>query len=97
MGSRLQRLGERRRARDPDRAPRLPHGLVLPLAYAAEAWARARGSGEPFVTLDGLRMARKRMYFTSAKAEAELGYQARPAEAALADAVDWFREAGYLG
>ena len=81
------------------RAPRLrlPHGLVLPLAYAAEAWARLARSGEPFVTLDGLRMARKRMYFTSAKAEAELGYQARPAEAALADAVDWFREAGYLG
>ncbi len=81
------------------RAPRLrlPHGLVLPLAYAAEAWARLRGNGEPFVTLDALRMARKRMYFTSAKAQAELGYQARPAEAALADAVDWFREAGYLG
>ncbi len=81
------------------RAPRLrlPHGLVLPLAYAAEAWARLRRSGEPFVTLDALRMARKRMYFTSAKAEAELGYQSRPAEAALADAVDWFREAGYLG
>ncbi len=81
------------------RAPRLrlPHGLVLPLAYAAEAWARLARSGEPFVTLDALRMARKRMYFTSAKAEAELGYQARPAEAALADAVDWFREAGYLG
>ncbi len=58
---------------------------------------RARGSGEPFVTLDALRMARKRMYFTSAKAEAELGYQARPAETALADAVDWFREAGYMG
>ncbi len=81
------------------RAPRLrlPHGLVLPLAYAAEAWARLRRSGEPFATVDGLRMARKRMYFTSAKAEAELGYQSRPAEAALADAVDWFREAGYLG
>jgi dihydroflavonol-4-reductase len=81
------------------RAPRLrlPHGLVLPLAYAAETWARLARSGEPFVTLDGLRMARKRMYFSSAKAEAELAYQARPAEAALADAVDWFREAGYLG
>ncbi len=81
------------------RAPslRLPHGLVLPVAYAAEAWARLARRGEPFVTLDALRMARKRMYFTSAKAEAELGYQARPAEAALADAVDWFREAGYLG
>ena len=81
------------------RAPRLrlPHGLVLPLAYAAEAWARLRRSGEPFATVDGLRMAKKRMYFSSAKAEAELGYQSRPAEAALADAVDWFREAGYLG
>ena len=76
---------------------RLPHGLVLPLAYAAEAWARLRRSGEPFATVDGLRMAKKRMYFSSAKAEAELGYQSRPAEAALADAVDWFREAGYLG
>jgi dihydroflavonol-4-reductase len=81
------------------RAPRLrlAHGLVLPLAHAAEAWARLTGGGEPFVTVDGLRMAKKRMFFSSAKAEAELGYQSRPAEAALADAVDWFREAGYLG
>ncbi len=86
----------RRCGRPPPRL-RLPHGLVLPLAYAAEAWARLRRSGEPFATVDGLRMAKKRMYFSSAKAEAELGYQSRPAEAALADAVDWFREAGYLG
>jgi dihydroflavonol-4-reductase len=86
----------RRCGRPPPRV-RLPHGLVLPLAYAAEGWARLRRSGEPFATVDGLRMAKKRMYFTSAKAEAELGYESRPAEAALADAVDWFREAGYLG
>ena len=52
---------------------------------------------EPFVTVDGLRMSRKWMFFSSAKAEAALGYKARPAEAALADAVAWFREAGYLG
>ena len=76
---------------------RLPHGLVLPLAYGAEAWARLTGGREPFVTLDGLRMAKKRMFFTSAKAETALGYRAGPAEAALADAVAWFREAGYLG
>ena len=75
---------------------RLPHGLVLPVAYAAEAWARLTRGGEPFVTLDGLRMARKRMFFTSAKAEAELGYKSRPPQEALGDAVDWFREAGYL-
>ena len=102
LGGENMALGEilaviaRRCGRPPPRL-RLPHGLVLPLAYAAEAWARLARSGEPFVTLDALRMARKRMYFSSAKAEAELGYQARPAEAALADAVDWFRDAGYLG
>jgi dihydroflavonol-4-reductase len=69
----------------------------VPIAYAAEAWARLTGGAEPFVTVDGLRMSKKRMFFTSAKAESALGYRARPAEAALADAVDWFREAGYLG
>ena len=76
---------------------RLPHGLVVPIAYAAEAWARLTGGAVPFVTVDGLRMSKKRMFFTSAKAETALGYRARPAEAALADAVAWFREAGYLG
>jgi dihydroflavonol-4-reductase len=76
---------------------RLPHGLVLPLAYGAEAWARVARGGEPFVTVEGLRMSRKRMFFSSARAERELGYRARPARDALADAVDWFRSAGYLG
>ncbi len=76
---------------------RLPHGLVLPLAYGAEAWARLTRGAEPFVTVDGLRMSKKWMFFSSAKAEAEIGYKARPAEVALADAVAWFREAGYLG
>jgi dihydroflavonol-4-reductase len=74
---------------------RLPHGLVMPLAFAAEAVSRVTGR-EPFVTVDGLRMARKKMFFSSAKAEATLGYRARPARAALADAVTWFQEAGYL-
>ena len=76
---------------------RIPHDLILPLAHAAEAWARLRRKGEPFVTVDGIRMAKKRMFFSSAKAEAELGYDARPAEHALEDAVAWFREQGYLG
>lgn len=74
---------------------RLPHGLVLPIAYAAESISRVTGR-EPFVTVDGLRMARKKMFFSSAKAEAALGYRARPAKAALADAVAWFRKTGYL-
>ena len=79
------------------RPPRmtLPHGLVLPLAYAAEGWATMTGR-EPFATVDGIRMARKRMYFSSAKAERELGYRSRPVEEGLAEAVAWFRDHGYL-
>ncbi|HET6520464.1 MAG TPA: hopanoid-associated sugar epimerase [Geminicoccaceae bacterium] len=75
---------------------RLPHGAVLPVAYAAEAVARLTGR-EPLATVDGVRMARKRMFFTSARAERELGYRARPAEEALRDAVAWFGANGYLG
>jgi len=74
---------------------RLPHGLILPFAYAAEGIARLTGH-EPFATVDGIRMARKKMYFSSAKARESLGYQPRPALEALRDAVDWFRTNGYL-
>jgi dihydroflavonol-4-reductase len=48
------------------------------------------------VTLDGARMSRKTMYFTSAKAARELGYAPRPARDAIADAVAWFNVNGYL-
>src|SRR6516164_1245249 len=65
---------------------RLPRAAVLPVAYAAEAMARVTGR-EPFVTLDGLRMAKDHMFFTSAKAVRELGFAARPVSAAMADAI----------
>jgi dihydroflavonol-4-reductase len=74
---------------------RLPRSLIYPLAFGAEAIARFT-KREPLVTLDGLRMAKHRMFFTSAKAERELGYGARPAEQGLRDALDWFRQAGFL-
>lgn len=75
---------------------RIPHGLVLPLAYGAEAWTRLTGGSEPFVTVDGLRMARKKMFFSHRKASRALGYAPRPAIDALADACQWFRDQGYL-
>jgi len=73
----------------------LPHGLIIPIAHIAEAVARVAGS-EPIVTVDGVRMAKKKMYFTCAKAERELGYTARPPLGAIHDAVDWFRAEGYF-
>ncbi|MGH6947020.1 MAG: hopanoid-associated sugar epimerase [Kiloniellales bacterium] len=77
-------------------AVRLPIAPLVPVALAAEALAKWGLVGEPFVTRDGLKLARKHMFFTAAKAERTLGYRARPAEAALADAVKWFRDKGYL-
>ena len=68
---------------------RLPHGVVMPIAYASEAWARLTGMN-PIATVEEVRMSKKRMFFTSAKAERELGYSARPARLALEDAVRWF-------
>ena len=69
---------------------RLPHALALPLAYAAEACARL-GRFETRISVDGVRMARHHMYFSSAKAARELRYSWRPPEQALADAVRWFQ------
>jgi dihydroflavonol-4-reductase len=56
-----------------------------------------RSGREPFLTLDGLRMAKNRMFFSSAKATRDLGYTARPYTEGLADAVAWFRGAGRIG
>ncbi|MDE2148589.1 MAG: NAD-dependent epimerase/dehydratase family protein [Gammaproteobacteria bacterium] len=74
---------------------RLPHGLVLPIAYLAEGVARLTG-GRPIATVEEVRMSRKRMFFSSRKAIQELGYRPRPARQALEDAVRWYRDNGYL-
>jgi dihydroflavonol-4-reductase len=74
---------------------RLPYAAVLPIAYLAEAYSKISGrTGR--VTLEGVRMSRKHMFFSSAKAERELGYRWRPPSAAFDDAVRWFRERGLL-
>jgi dihydroflavonol-4-reductase len=75
---------------------RLPRASIYPVAVISEIIARITHS-EPRVTLDGLRMAKKHMYFSSRKAERELGYRWRPPEEAIVDALGWFRRNGYLG
>jgi dihydroflavonol-4-reductase len=76
-------------------ALKIPYAVVLPIAVGAEMVARITGR-EPFTTLDGVRMSRKKMYFSSARAMRELGYAARPAREAITDAVAWFDANGYL-
>jgi dihydroflavonol-4-reductase len=74
---------------------KLPIGLILPIAHAAEAVARITGK-EPFVTVDGVKLSRKKMFFSIARARAELGYAPRPALDGFRDAIAWFRANGYL-
>jgi dihydroflavonol-4-reductase len=76
---------------------RIPHGAAFAAAFLMEGWARFAGGAEPRATMDAVRMARKPMYFSSEKATRELGYAPRAAEAAVRDAVAWFRRTGYLG
>ena len=72
----------------------IPIPLMLPLAWMMEKVALITHN-EPRATLDSIHMAKKLMYFSSEKAERELGYQHRPALAALEDAVKWFQDNNY--
>ena len=73
----------------------LSTGVLAPVALASEAKARVFGT-EPRVTREMLAMADKQMFFSSAKARAELGYTSRPPRRAVLDAVQWFRAQGAL-
>jgi dihydroflavonol-4-reductase len=76
------------------RLVKLPRTPLFPIAVIAETVARFTGK-EPMTTIDGLKMARWHMYFSSAKAERELGYRHRAAKLALDDALAWFQKEGY--
>jgi dihydroflavonol-4-reductase len=74
---------------------RLPHAALLPVAFVAEAFANLSGRTTR-ISVESVRMSRKRMFYSSAKAVRDLGYRSRPARAAFEDALAWFRERGLL-
>jgi len=73
---------------------RLPHAAAIGIAAVSELVEGRVLGREPLAPLDGARMARKRMFFSSARAVAELGLPQSPVRAALADAVEWYYAAG---
>ena len=79
------------------RAPRLrlPHGVALAAGYLDQFVARLTGR-EPQIPVEGVKMSRHRMFVASDKAERELGYNPGPVEPALAAAVRWYEEHGYV-
>jgi dihydroflavonol-4-reductase len=73
---------------------RVPYPVAWSGALCVETIARLRGAA-PRVSLTAVRMARKRMYFSAAKAVRELGLPQTDVREALRDAVEWFAEHGY--
>ncbi|MDN5836264.1 MAG: NAD-dependent epimerase/dehydratase family protein [Nitrosospira sp.] len=74
----------------------LPVKLILPAAWLMEKIATVTNV-EPRATVDSLRMAKRKMFYSSDKAVRELGYRYRPPAEALEDAMAWFRDNGYCG
>ncbi|MCE2510495.1 MAG: NAD-dependent epimerase/dehydratase family protein [Alphaproteobacteria bacterium] len=74
---------------------RVPHNVILPIAAVAELWTRLSGGDQPFVSIDSVRMSKKRMFYSSERAKKELGYAPRPAEEAFRDAITWFADHRY--
>lgn len=73
---------------------RIPYAVAFAAGVASTGWAAVTGR-EPRAPLDGVRMARKKMWVRHEKAARELGYTARPAAEALRRAAQWFRANGY--
>jgi dihydroflavonol-4-reductase len=73
---------------------RLPHNLVLPATWLMEK-AATLTKVEPRATTDSVRMAKKQIFFSGAKALREQNYRHRPARDAIKDAILWFCENGY--
>lgn len=74
---------------------RLPHAVAMAAAYADTAWSRMLGRA-PRIPIDGVRMSRHRMFVDATRAARELNFTAGPAEEALARAVRWYEENGYV-
>jgi dihydroflavonol-4-reductase len=74
---------------------RIPYAVAYLAACASELTARTITHKAPFVTLAGVKLSRKCMFFDAAKAVRDLGLPQTPAKEALRKATCWFREHGY--
>lgn len=70
----------------------LPRRLIFPVAWIAEGWASLTDGPEPQITVDGLRMAGKNMFFESDRAVSEIGYRWRRPELGIIEALEYFKE-----
>jgi len=73
---------------------KLPYAVAYAAGVVTTAWARVTGK-PPRAPLDAVRMARKKMFVSHAKAARDLGFTPGSADGALRRAVEWFQANGY--
>jgi dihydroflavonol-4-reductase len=79
----------------PSPTTRVPHAVAMGFAVFDQFFTGMVLRKEPRATVDAVRMGRKKMFASSAKAERQLGYRVVPVENALERAVHWFQANGY--
>ncbi|HLY99561.1 MAG TPA: hopanoid-associated sugar epimerase [Candidatus Angelobacter sp.] len=80
----------------PSPSMKVPHAVALGFAVFDQFFTGVIRGKEPRATVDAVRMGRKKMFASSAKAERELGYKVVPVESAIGRAVNWFQAHGYV-
>jgi dihydroflavonol-4-reductase len=80
----------------PSPTRKVPHGVALGFAYFDEFFTGRVLKKEPRATVDAVRMGKKKMFASSAKAERDLGWHTVPIEGALRRACAWFEKHGYV-
>jgi dihydroflavonol-4-reductase len=73
----------------------VPHPIAMAFAFCDELVTGKLRGREPRATVEAVRMGKKKMFASSAKAERELGFRIVPVYSALRAAIDWFRAHGY--
>ena len=79
----------------PSPTMKVPHAVAMTFAFFDEMVTGRILGGEPRATVEAVRMGKKKMFASSAKAERELGFCIVPVYEALRSAIDWFRARGY--
>jgi dihydroflavonol-4-reductase len=79
----------------PSPTMRVPHSVAMIFALWDQTVTGKLRGREPRATVEAVRMGKKMMFVSSAKAERELGFRVVPVYAALRSAIDWFRAHGY--
>ncbi|HEY6273787.1 MAG TPA: hopanoid-associated sugar epimerase [Terriglobales bacterium] len=79
----------------PSPKTRVPHAVAMGFAVVDQFFVGTIMGKEPRATVEAVRMGRKKMFASSAKAERELGYKSVPVENALERAIEWFQAHGY--